>query len=77
MTTDTPGDFPPIISHFSSCLSVLEPAIHFIQNHTWQDGEKDFAASLAAARFILQASTQDPNVMNRISDSGTEVSDFN
>ncbi|KAG6890677.1 hypothetical protein C0995_005049 [Termitomyces sp. Mi166 len=71
-TTQTPGSFPPIVSHLSSFLDLVEPAIHFIQNHPWQDVEKDFAASLAAARLILQASAQDPNVMNRLSDHGTE-----
>ncbi|KAG6879986.1 hypothetical protein C0992_008579 [Termitomyces sp. T32_za158] len=72
MTTYTPGGFTQLTRHFSSLLGLVEPAIHFIQNHPWQDGENDFSACLAAARFILQASTQDPNVINRLSDSGTE-----
>ncbi|KAG6900874.1 hypothetical protein C0993_009992 [Termitomyces sp. T159_Od127] len=72
MTTDTPGGFSQIISR-PSFLGLVEPAIHFIQNHPWQDGEKDFAASLAAARLVLQASTQDPNIMNRLSEYGTEA----
>ncbi|KAH0583846.1 hypothetical protein H2248_009444 [Termitomyces sp. 'cryptogamus'] len=72
MTTETPGGFPPVISHLSSFLDLVEPAVHFIQNHPWQDVEKDFAASLAAARLILQASTQDPNIMDRLSDYGIE-----
>ncbi|KAF8077923.1 hypothetical protein FPV67DRAFT_1403007 [Lyophyllum atratum] len=76
-TTEIPGSQPPIIRHLPSLLGLADPSIHFLQSHTWQDVDNDFAASLSVARMLLQVSVQDPTIMNKLSDHGAEVRAWN
>ncbi|KAG6850997.1 hypothetical protein H0H93_004484 [Arthromyces matolae] len=69
---EAPSGFPYIISHLSLFRELVEPAIHFLQNHPWQDVEKDFAASVAAAKLALQVSAEDLNMVNRLFDHNAE-----
>ncbi|RDB21389.1 hypothetical protein Hypma_011626 [Hypsizygus marmoreus] len=75
-TTEISGSLPPITQHLSSLIGLVDPGIHFLQAHPWQDvsSESDFAASLGVAKLLLQVAGQDPTVMNKLSDYGTERS---
>jgi hypothetical protein len=59
-------------------LGLLDPSIHFLQNHTWLDvgSDNDFTASLAVGKLIFQLAEQDPSIIMKLSDYGAEVQDF-
>ncbi|GLB34930.1 putative response to drug [Lyophyllum shimeji] len=71
-TTEIPGSVSPVIGHLSSLLALVDPGIHFLQSHNWQDVDNDFSASLSVARMLLQVAEQDPTVMRKLSDYGAE-----
>jgi hypothetical protein len=59
------GYVPPALTSPGAFLSLAEDGFFFLQNHTWLEmqSENDFAASVAVAKMILQASQQKPDII--------------
>ncbi|KAG6814363.1 hypothetical protein H0H92_010949 [Tricholoma furcatifolium] len=77
ITTTEYGGLPPIVKHLSLFLVLVDPAVHFLQNHSWQDVESDFKASLCIARIILQVSMQDLAIMRKLADYAEKTAHTN
>ena len=53
-------------------LSLAEDGFFFLQNHMWSEvqSERDFAASVAVAKMILQVAEQKPDIsLKQLADS--------
>ena len=72
MTTDILRSQPPVVR---TLLSLVDPGLHFLQNHVWLDvgSESDFSASLAVGRVIMEVAECDSSVISRLSEHGAEV----
>lgn len=58
-----------------SAVSLAEDGFFFLQNHVWSEvhSENDFGASVAAAKLILKAAEQKPDVMLKQSLDSSDV----
>lgn len=76
LSTTINGSTTPALAHPNQFMGLASPGAYFLYNHAWTDvrTDKDFQASLAVAKMLLQVSNLDPHVFSKFVEYGVEVS---